>query len=164
MQVGSARCLKLLDLRAHPNGRTYYLREPVEYQNGLHVIVPAGFETDFASVPRPFWSFISPTGDHGPAAVLHDWLYWEQERAGVTREQADEIFLEVMAAHGVLLSKRRAMYRAVRIFGGSAWRKNARDRAAGVIRVHWPLPEEFPPSRPRGIEGLWYLVNGKKAA
>ena len=37
--------------------------------------VPPGFRTDFASVPRPFWSWIAPWGRHGRAAIIHDFLY-----------------------------------------------------------------------------------------
>lgn len=37
--------------------------------------IPAGFITDFASVPKPLQILISKTGKHGKAAVLHDYLY-----------------------------------------------------------------------------------------
>jgi len=51
--------------------------------------VPAGFVTDFASTPRALWSVIPPTGRYQLAAVVHDFLYWDQ---GCTREQADTVF------------------------------------------------------------------------
>ena len=50
--------------------------------------VPAGFETDFASVPRAFWSVFPPYGPYTKSAVLHDWLYVTQP-AGVSRKDAD---------------------------------------------------------------------------
>lgn len=37
--------------------------------------VPAGFVTDFASIPRAFWVVLPPTGKYGKAAVVHDYLY-----------------------------------------------------------------------------------------
>ena len=61
------------------------------------IVVPAGFITDFASVPRlPFvYMFFGGVGDE--AAVLHDWLYAypHQPHRGcgipLTRAQADHI-------------------------------------------------------------------------
>ena len=67
---------------------------PVRGSLYLHITVPAGFITDFASVPWPFWSFIRPWGKWGKAAVLHDYLY--QERTGAYRSTADMVFLNAM--------------------------------------------------------------------
>ncbi len=39
------------------------------------VIIPSPFTFDGASVPRIFWSFISPTGITFLASILHDWGY-----------------------------------------------------------------------------------------
>lgn len=41
------------------------------------IIVPAGFITDFASIPRVFWSIpgFSPSGPLAVAAILHDFAY-----------------------------------------------------------------------------------------
>ena len=41
----------------------------------LAVVVPAGYVTDFASIPRAVHFIISPFGKHAEAAVIHDWLY-----------------------------------------------------------------------------------------
>ena len=57
------------------------------------VRVPAGFVTDFASIPRIFWSVLRPDGLYSYAAIVHDFLYWEQP---VTRSAADDIFKFVM--------------------------------------------------------------------
>lgn len=68
------------------------------------VNVPPEFRTDFASVPRPFWSIISPWGRHGRAAVVHDFLY---QLGGITdvaaqsmrrppKREADRIFRQAM--------------------------------------------------------------------
>ena len=87
------------------------------------VEVPAGFVTDFASVPRPLWWLYAPWGRHGHAAVLHDWGYYKQDRS---RREYDGIFLEAMEVLGVRPFKRRMMWLAVRGPGWFAWTANAR--------------------------------------
>src|SRR5438046_8798380 len=64
--------------------------------SGDHIEVAIGFQTDFATIPRPFWVILPKWGRYGNASVIHDWLYWTQTRP---RRQADAIFLE---ATGVL--------------------------------------------------------------
>lgn len=85
------------------------------------ITVPAGFETDFASVPRIFWSIFPPTGKHGKAAVLHDYLYATQQASRVV---ADAIFLEAMAVLNVPAWRRWTMYLGVRLGGWYAWRQH----------------------------------------
>ncbi len=82
--------------------------------------VPAGFETDFASIPRGLWNLFPPTGAYGKAAVIHDFLYrmW-----GTSRKDADKIFLEAMAVLDVDRVTRYTLYSAVRMFGGHAYAK-----------------------------------------
>lgn len=112
------------------DGRRWRLVEPFTYDVGElggddSITVPENFLTDFASVPRLFWRIIPPWGKYGKAAVLHDWLYHVQDRS---RRECDKVFLEAMGVLGVSWFKRRTMYRAVRMFGWSAWRANARKR------------------------------------
>ena len=95
-----------------------YIREP--YPNGAKIIVPERFITDFASVPRIFWAFISPVDTHGKAAVLHDYLYREEV---YPRHICDEIFREAMIATGVPKWKVFLIYWNVRIFGFFVWLK-----------------------------------------
>ncbi len=91
--------------------------------DGTPIIVPKGFKTNFASVPKAFHSVISQIGKHAPAAVVHDWLYYFHI---YNRKYADFVFLEIMKHLGVTLWKRQAMYYAVRMFGWVAWNANAR--------------------------------------
>lgn len=81
---------------------------------GAIVLVPAGFITDLASVPRALWSVFPPHGKYAKAAILHDYLY---EHAINTKRYADNIFLEAMEVLGVPKWRRLAMYWAVRLFG-----------------------------------------------
>jgi hypothetical protein len=82
--------------------------------------VPAGFKTDFASVPKLFWNILPPTGRYTKAAVLHDWLY---STHAVSKEDADGIFRRVMEEEKVGTIKRNIMWLAVKWFGGSAYNK-----------------------------------------
>lgn len=124
------------------DGRTWVLRGEFGYDVGTkgsddHIAVPVGFQTDFASVPRIFWTIFPTWGKYGNAAVIHDWLYWDQTRS---RAAADKVFLEGMAVLGVNALVRYEMYWAVRLFGWLAWYRNQADRADGFERVRLPLP------------------------
>lgn len=82
------------------------------------ITVPAGFVTDFASVPRLPIAFLL-AGDEGhAAAVLHDWLYTAHI---CTRAEADEVFLEALEIGGEPWWRRNLMWLGVRVGGGSAW-------------------------------------------
>lgn len=73
------------------DGQGSVLTQDLQYrvlQTNFIIVVPAGFVTDFASTPRALWSVIPPSGRYQLAAVVHDFLYWDQ---GCTREQADAI-------------------------------------------------------------------------
>ena len=108
----------------HINGTSWELMETFEYylENGEEIVrVPKGFITDFASIPRLFWSFIGhPTGRYGKAAIVHDWCYFKRV---FTRKKCDQIFEEAMEVLGVNWFKRKAMYFSVRAFGWIPWRK-----------------------------------------
>ena len=74
------------------DGNIFVLVEELRYKierTGQRIIVPAGFVTDFASVPQVAQSIISVLGKHSVPAVVHDYLYWVQT---CTREQAGSGF------------------------------------------------------------------------
>jgi hypothetical protein len=85
------------------------------------ITVPAGFKTDFASIPRFFWRVLPPTGKYGKAAVIHDAIY-RTPSAAFTRAEADTIFRDAMKDLGVSWLTRTTMFRAVRLFGGRAYK------------------------------------------
>ena len=89
--------------------------------SGDRIVIPGNFDTDFASIPRWFWTFYSPMGRYSPAALVHDWLYRYQTR---TRKESDLIFLEAMKVLGVPYMRRKVIYRTVRMFGWAAWKAN----------------------------------------
>jgi len=83
------------------------------------VHIPAGFVTDFASVPRILWGWMPPWGKYGKAAVLHDYIYQTHCRI---RKDADDIFYEAMLVGKTKPWKARLMYWGVRIGGWLAWK------------------------------------------
>ena len=94
-----------------------------KYPSKEVITIPKGFETDFASVPRIFWLFISPIDKHAKAAVVHDYCY---VYAPYDRKRCDEIFLEAIKVLGVPKWKQHCLYYGVRIFSGLAWWKHRR--------------------------------------
>ena len=94
---------------------TYYVGEE---DSKDFAFVPKGFQTDFASIPRVFWSILPPDGRYSQAAVLHDFLYHTKTRP---RKACDDIFLEAMEVLGVAWWKRKTMHQAVRLFGWAAF-------------------------------------------
>jgi len=121
LRAWSAAQLSLLDDRR----QKYELTAPLSYFSALAgvIVVPAGFVTDFASIPRAAWSLLDP---EDPvilfASVVHDYLYSAGESAG-TREQADAVLIEAMAVCGASAWQRQIVYHAVRWFGASHWSK-----------------------------------------
>lgn len=90
------------------------------------VIVPEGFVTDFASVPRAPFTYWLFGGIGDEAAVIHDFLY---EKALVTRDLADLVYGEALEACGVARWRRAAMVLAVQLFGGSRYGGNVAKEA-----------------------------------
>lgn len=89
---------------------------------GITITVPAGFQTDFASVPRlPIaYALFGDTSDE--AAVVHDYLYTTHL---VPRVMADAVLREASKLTGVPAWRRWPMWLGVRLFGGtkSHWGK-----------------------------------------
>ena len=120
--------LKFLD---QANGKKHFeLTAQLDYHVGYDgsgdvVAVPAGFQTDFASVPSIFWPILSPVGRYSKAAVVHDFLceqcekhHYRSDVPGLkSRRDADQIFLEAMTILAVKPWKRYVMFSAVRLWG-----------------------------------------------
>jgi hypothetical protein len=101
-------------------------------ETNLRIVVPSGFVMDFASVPPKLQSFVSPVGRHGRAAIVHDFLYWDQR---CTRDQADNLMRAAMFESGVDAATAEGIYWAVSAGGAAAWTQNADERAKGWPRV-----------------------------
>ena len=123
-------------------GEFWMLTERLDYEirdTGIRVEVPPGFVTDFASIPQPFWSVLPTWGRYGPAAVVHDYLYWDQS---CTREQADRIMALAMQELDVSSFRVQIIYRTLRLAGKLSWDNNAKAKKAGYTRV---VPRDYPP-------------------
>ena len=127
----------------YQDGKTWYLLSPLMYEVGEEgsndqVLVHPGFTTDFASIPRLFWIVLPKWGKYGNAAVVHDYLYYDQSRG---RSETDRIFFEAMGVLKVSAWQCYPMYWAVRAFGWFAWALNRRKKALGYLKVaaHAPL-------------------------
>lgn len=135
--------VKVLD-----NGDRYEILDEFVYyrddNRSIKLKVPVGYVTDFATVPRIFWSIFPPFGKYTKAAVLHDMLCdaflekktWdtvltvdsevkaEDRLKFVTRKEADEIFKEAMAAVGVSKFDKFCLYWAVRLYAICKYGRN----------------------------------------
>lgn len=111
--------------------RTWELEAPLRYQgNDDLIVVPAGFRTDFASVPRSLQWLAPSTGKYTLAAVLHDYLCSGMVNGFVpvptgsgpldpwtliSSREADGLFRRVMREEGVGPVQRWLLWSGVRI-------------------------------------------------
>lgn len=105
----------------------WVLVEPLRYMSRLYkeqIVIPAGFVTDFASVPRvpiAYWFY----GDRAHReSVLHDFLF---QKHLVGFNLANRIFLEAMKSRKKPWCIRWPMYVGVKFGGGWAY-KSGPDR------------------------------------
>lgn len=127
------------------------LTAPIEYRvgsadSGQIIVVPAGFKTDFASIPWGFRNLFPPLGKYSRAAVVHDFLYRVRGdapeasvelylREELTREQADA--LEALRRDRPTINARRYSRReaddvfreAMSVLGVDPIRRNIMHRA-----------------------------------
>ena len=118
-----------IDVRDNLDG-TWTLLQPLTYvaSDGTNYHVPAGFVTDFGSIPEILWEIpaLVPNGSAAdPAYVLHDYLYTLHHKGIglMTRKQADDLLLEALAVCGVNWLRRYTIYSGVRMGGWAAWNK-----------------------------------------
>lgn len=114
--------------------------------SGARMEVPAGYITDFASIPPAVRGMFPPFGRHAKAAVLHDWLYLVGEPG--KKPFADRVFVDAMEELGVSWARRTTMYKAVQIGGGGGYRRegNAWKEAFG----DWRTGDRLTPDTERG--------------
>ncbi len=118
-----AKFLNPLEARCLSDGKNWTLLHEFQFatDDGLVIYVPAGFITDFASVPKFFRRLFQPaTGRHRRAAVPHDWIY-RTAHVAISKEDADKFFLQGMLTDGTAKWRARALYNAVKYFGASSY-------------------------------------------
>ena len=106
----------------------------------IKFIIPKGFVFDGASIPRPFWFFLSPTGLLLIPGLIHDYGYkynqlWKLNLKGKIvpfkpppKKQRlfwDRLFFKIgMQVNGIRLPNMCCVWLAVVWFGCCAWRKH----------------------------------------
>ena len=129
--------MELVLLEPVPENKKYRLLHPVliDIKNrdidgifcSKHLIVPAYFEYDGASVP--FFGWLATTTPFDPrvmkAALAHDWLYhthnvWD-------RKAADLLFYKLLRENNLSYIKSKLMYWAVRIASWPYWKNDQED-------------------------------------
>lgn len=104
--------IRLVDDLANDGQGEWSLNESLGYKDnkGDEYVVPAGYLTDINSTPRYIYAFRKFGNRAHRPCVLHDWLITSKT---VTRERADELFLEAMESIGVKEDIAGPMFRAV---------------------------------------------------
>lgn len=143
---GSGAALQVATLTPFGDWDYYFVKggpiiwRPNPGQTFRTVNVPEGFVSDLASVPRLFWEVMRPEGRYAYAAVVHDYLYWSQDRS---KEEADQIFWFALEDSKVDATTISALYTAVDILGRSAWDKNRKLKGGGERRILKKFPTDF---------------------
>lgn len=92
------------------------LVEPLVYHGATERwVIPAGFVSDFASVPGIVTWLVPKTGRHTLAAVLHDFLCTEGIRQGLASRDADGLFRRAMREQGTPPVRRWLAWCGVRL-------------------------------------------------
>ena len=95
--------------------KIYILEEPLVYESVSFgkIVVPKGFQTDFASVPRvPIVYSIFGNRAHREA-VLHDYAFRIDSKPSFTFMKANGLFLDAMKARNKPFCLRYIMYWSV---------------------------------------------------
>lgn len=108
-----------LRLEATTPGRWMLTSDLIWHSDTERYVVPRGFETDLASIPRIFRWLLNQNGNSRRPAVLHDYLYRMQP---ISRAEADAIFRRALEVEGVILPGRWLYWLGVRLGGWIAWR------------------------------------------
>lgn len=117
-------------------GDTWVLAEDCVYttNDGFTITAKSGFKTDLASVPRFLWLLIAPNELSLIAPIFHDLIYRSGGKVILptgevrpvskifTKQEADDLFLELMTRAKISYWKRNVAYLAVEKFGGDSWR------------------------------------------
>lgn len=106
----------------------FQVATPCSFQTALadNAVIPAGYITDFASVPRWLWSILPPHGRMANAAMVHDYCYdyqLGQDQYGAERARliADIEFAWRCRDNGVSKTQVIIVLGVIRLFGRKWW-------------------------------------------
>lgn len=106
-----------------PDRSRWIVQKPLQYlsPDNLSVVVPQGFETDLASIPRLFWALIPKSDKHiVEGSIVHDYLY-TGAMPSVTRAVADRTLRQACKDMGAPGWYSWGVWAAVRIGGHWSW-------------------------------------------
>lgn len=109
----------ILEIADNTDDGQWILMQPLAYESDVAkqtFMVPAGFQTDLASVPRLPIVFLLTGDTSREAAVVHDYLYSTQK---VPRDVADAVLREASEVTGVPAWRRWMVWAGVRLGGAS---------------------------------------------
>ena len=108
------------------DGDNQLTEELIYRYGGVEIVVPIGFISDFASIPRIAWTLVGPPGGaYAESAVIHDYLlqYPMLGERKLTRKDCDGIFLDGMKSQNIFWLKRKVMWASVRAGSWVSWNK-----------------------------------------
>lgn len=108
-----------VEINSRKDGKSIITLEELHFTfQGEWYIVPAGYASDGASVPRLLWRLLSPCIDPVTLApsICHDFLY---EWGIGTRYEADEWYMDALYRAGYPAWKCILTFIGIRLFGGS---------------------------------------------
>lgn len=114
---------------------TYHLND------GTILLVPKGFIFDGASIPRPLWWLLSPTGLLLIPSLIHDFAYRYQYLykatsnityqicfANQSRSFYDQLFLQIsIETNGITYIENIVLF-FMKLFSGFSWRKRRKQQ------------------------------------
>jgi hypothetical protein len=129
-----------LILEEDPEPDTWIVWEALVWEDKTfgRIVVPKGFRTDLASVPRLFRDIpsLDPNGISRKSALGHDWLYaWR----GIGKDNADEFLKQSLLSVGAPVLVADVFYLAVHQWGQEPW-----DSDAGALESRdFDTPEHY---------------------
>jgi|GEM_PF-3470796 len=115
-----------------PKNDWWQVAERVLVKCDLHPLgrfhIPAGFNTDFASLLQLLWWFIPPHGLTAMPCLVHDFMY-ECRKFDYSRLEADVFWYNLMKQAGVPRWQRALMFGYVRLLGWITWNQFRRQKS-----------------------------------
>ena len=101
--------------RLHDGSGRFQLMRNLIYRTeaGNMYVVPRGFKTDLATIPKIFWGILPPHDLYLSAAILHDYFCVNN---WIKRKDIDKLFLEAMKWSNIPKWKRYVVYLSVRLY------------------------------------------------
>ena len=127
MAMKKATFITELDVRLMEGDKVWMLESPLIYYSPLvgRIQVPAGFYTDFASVPRLPIAFALFGDKAHREGVIHDYLFRKDAIPETCFSKANRVFLEAMESRGKSIFVRWPMYLAVCVFSYPCFHKRS---------------------------------------